>query len=83
MTRLALLAAAFALSATSALAAPADLVITDAKITTADPAHPTAEALAVTGGKLVYVGDAAGACCPGWWTPTSIPSASSISTSAT
>jgi predicted amidohydrolase YtcJ len=39
---------------------PADVVLTHARITTEDAAHPTAEALAVTAGKLVYVGDAAG-----------------------
>ena len=49
------------LSATAALAQPADLVITDARIYTSDPAHPAAEAMAVSGGKVVYVGDAAGA----------------------
>ena len=40
---------------------PADLVVTDARIYTADPAHPMAEALAVMDGRLMYVGDAAGA----------------------
>ncbi len=39
---------------------PADLVLTNGRITTEDATRPAAEALAVTGGKLVYVGDAAG-----------------------
>ena len=37
---------------------PADMVITDAKIYTADRKHSMAEALAIRGGKLEYVGDA-------------------------
>ena len=41
--------------------AKADLVVTDARIYTAGPEHSMAMALAVTGGKLVYVGDNAGA----------------------
>lgn len=41
-------------------AEPADLVITRARIYTADPGHSMAEALAVRGGRLVYVGNAAG-----------------------
>jgi len=39
---------------------PADIVITNAKIHTMDEANPTAEAVAVTGNKISYVGDAAG-----------------------
>ncbi|MDR3509841.1 MAG: amidohydrolase family protein, partial [Caulobacteraceae bacterium] len=42
-------------------AEPADLILKDAKIYTVDPAHPTAEALVVRGGKIVYVGTDAGA----------------------
>ena len=42
-------------------AAPADYVLTNAKIYTEDAAHSTAGALAVRDGKIVYVGDAAGA----------------------
>jgi predicted amidohydrolase YtcJ len=38
-------------------ATPADLVILDSAITTMNPAQPRATALAVTGGKIVYVGD--------------------------
>lgn len=37
---------------------PADLVVTDAKIYTADASHTMAQALAVKGGKLVFVGPA-------------------------
>ncbi len=42
-------------------AEPADMVLLHGKITTEDAAHPQAEALAVKDGKLVYVGDDAGA----------------------
>ncbi len=53
------LAAAFA---TDSIAAPAaDLVVSDARIYTADRAHSMAEALAVKDGRLVYVGTTAGA----------------------
>lgn len=45
----------------AASAAPADFVLTDARIYTEDAARSTAQALAVRGGKIVYVGDAAGA----------------------
>ena len=48
-------------AAAAANQAKADLVVTDARIYTADPGHSMATALAVTGGKLVYVGDNAGA----------------------
>ena len=47
--------------AAAAATAPADYVLTGAKIYTEDPAHSTAEALAVKDGKIVYVGDAKGA----------------------
>lgn len=54
--------AALCLAAPAAgLAAPADYVLTGAKIYTEDARHSVAEALAVSGGKIVYVGDAAGA----------------------
>lgn len=39
----------------------ADLVITGGRIYTVDPSRSTAEALAVKGGKIVYIGNAAGA----------------------
>jgi predicted amidohydrolase YtcJ len=39
----------------------ADLVVTHARIATVDAGHHMAEALAVLGGKIIYVGDAAGA----------------------
>jgi predicted amidohydrolase YtcJ len=35
---------------------PADLVITNAHIWTVDPAHPEAEALAISGGRIVWAG---------------------------
>jgi predicted amidohydrolase YtcJ len=38
--------------------APADLIVTNARIYTADDARPLAEALAVTGGRLIFVGSA-------------------------
>ncbi|MGW0995244.1 amidohydrolase [Streptomyces sp. NPDC002520] len=41
--------------------APADLVLRAARIHTVDPALPEAEALAVTEGRIVWVGDDAGA----------------------
>ncbi len=41
--------------------APADLVITGAKIYTVDPARSVAEAMAVRGGKIVFAGSAADA----------------------
>jgi predicted amidohydrolase YtcJ len=42
-------------------AAPADYLLQNARIYTEDAAHSTAQALAVKDGKIVYVGDAAGA----------------------
>jgi predicted amidohydrolase YtcJ len=39
----------------------ADLVVTEARIYTADPQRTVAEAIAVRAGKIMYVGDAAGA----------------------
>lgn len=42
-------------------AAPAELVLTNARIVTEDARQPTAQALAITGGKLVFVGSNAGA----------------------
>jgi predicted amidohydrolase YtcJ len=54
--------AALALPAAAAPAPePADLVVLDARITTEDPAQPEARALAARAGRLVYVGDDAGA----------------------
>jgi predicted amidohydrolase YtcJ len=47
--------------AASAAAAPADVVLQNARVYTEDAAHSTAEALAVRDGKIVYVGTAAGA----------------------
>lgn len=42
-------------------AEPADLVLTNARIVTEDALRPTAQALAVRDGRIVYVGDAQGA----------------------
>lgn len=56
-----LLFAGSALAATPALATPADLVIDHARIITEDPSQPAAEAVAVREGRIVYVGDHAGA----------------------
>ena len=56
---------AFALTLLPALSAaqsrPADLVVTNAVIYTADSAQPRAEALAVRGDRIVFVGSSAGA----------------------
>ncbi len=41
--------------------APAQLLLTHANVVTLDPAHPRAEAIAIRGDTIVYVGDAAGA----------------------
>src|SRR5262245_4134865 len=41
-------------------AAPADLILEQARIYTVDPAKPWAEAVAIKDGRIVYVGDAAG-----------------------
>lgn len=48
-------------AAALAAVAPADLLITDASIYTADARHQMAEALAVAGARIVYVGSSAGA----------------------
>lgn len=54
---------ALALAASPALAqqAPADLIVTNARVYTADEAHPIVDALAVRGGRLAFVGDTRGA----------------------
>lgn len=54
-------ALALALASPALAGEPADLVLTGAKIYTADGAHRIASALAVDDGRIVYVGDAAGA----------------------
>jgi len=56
-----LVLAAWLLTAGGAFAAPADIILTGGPIYTNDDAHPTAEAVAVSAGKIAYVGDAAGA----------------------
>ncbi|HXF94890.1 MAG TPA: amidohydrolase [Gemmatimonadales bacterium] len=45
----------------SAQQAPADLIVTDARIYTADQTRPTAEALAVREGRILFVGSRRGA----------------------
>src|SRR5581483_148193 len=50
-----------ATSAARAAAPPADLVIWGGPIYTADDAHPRAEAVAVSHGRIAYVGARAGA----------------------
>ncbi len=51
-----------ALSCCSVAAAPnADLLLTGGPIYTNDDAHPTAQAVAVGGGRILYVGDVNGA----------------------
>ena len=40
---------------------PADIIITNAKVFTSDQANPHAEAVAVKGNRIVYVGDNTGA----------------------
>ena len=47
-------------SAAMAATDPADLVLTDAKVYTADANHTMAQAIAVRDGRIVYVGDNAG-----------------------
>ena len=54
------LAAMLATGVAVAAEPPADLAFTDAKVYTADSAHSMAEALAVRGGRIVYVGSNAG-----------------------
>ncbi len=41
--------------------APADLIVTNARVYTVDETHPFAEAIAVRGGRVQFVGDARGA----------------------
>ena len=55
------LAAAAAALAISQAPAPADLVLTDGKIYTADASHSVATALAIRDGKIVFVGSTAAA----------------------
>ncbi|HEY8617230.1 amidohydrolase [Phenylobacterium sp.] len=53
--------AALALSATAAWSAPADLVIWGGPVYTGEASQPKAEAVAVAGGRIAYVGPRAGA----------------------
>ena len=52
--------AAALLCATSLSAHSADMVFTNASVLTMNDASPTAEAVAISGNEIVYVGDAAG-----------------------
>jgi hypothetical protein len=56
-----LMSATLLLAASAVANTPADLVVTDARIYTAAADHGYAEALAVSGGRLVYVGSKSGA----------------------
>ncbi|GAC1650876.1 MAG: amidohydrolase [Gemmatimonadaceae bacterium] len=53
--------APLALHGQGATARPADMIVTGARIYTADDVRPTAEGLAVRGGRIVFVGSARGA----------------------
>lgn len=55
-----LLAASLGMHANSSNAQTADLVFTNADIRTMDEANPSAEAVAITGNTITYVGDEAG-----------------------
>ncbi len=55
------LSAALALQAAPAIAQDADLILFGGPIHTADPANPTAEAIAVEDGRIVFVGSREGA----------------------
>ena len=57
----ALCAASALLVAAPVLAQPADTVFTNAAVLTMNDDNPTAQAVAVTGNEITYVGDAAGA----------------------
>src|SRR5690242_15518902 len=62
MRHIALALAVAAHTATAQVAAaPADLVVTNARIYTVDDNRPIAEALAVRGGRILFVGSARGA----------------------
>src|SRR5215472_13760829 len=61
VSALAALALLVAVPASAAKPAPADLVIWGGPIYTADEAHPTAQAVAVSHGRIAYVGARAGA----------------------
>ncbi len=53
--------ALFGFTARTAAQQPADLVVTNARIYTADQSRPIAKALAIRDGRVVFVGDARGA----------------------
>ena len=54
-------AVAAAASVSTSAEPPADLLVSDARIYTQDARHSTAEALAIRGGKIIFVGSAADA----------------------
>ena len=56
-----LMSAAFVALASTAQSQNADIVFTNANVLTMDDATPTAEAVAVMGNQITYVGDGAGA----------------------
>lgn len=55
------MASAMAAAPLSAQQQPADLVVTNGRIYTADGARPVVDAMAIRGGRVVFVGDRAGA----------------------
>jgi predicted amidohydrolase YtcJ len=61
LTRSGLVGGALLLASLDAVAqvAPADLILTNANVYTVDEAHPRAQAVAVRGGEIVFVGSAA------------------------
>jgi predicted amidohydrolase YtcJ len=56
MTRPGLLAAPLSLSVSQALAQPADLIVTNARICTVDGNRPVVDAMAIRGGRVVFTG---------------------------
>ena len=61
MNRFVRIALTFAALPLAAQQAPADLIVTNARIYTVDDSHPVVEAFAVRGGRVAFVGDARGA----------------------
>jgi len=58
---LALATAPLAAAAQAAAAAPADVIVLNGRIYTADAARPIVQAMAIRGGRVVFTGDVAGA----------------------
>lgn len=61
MNRLTVTLAALLMTSTAAVAQTADMVFTNASVLTMDDANPTAEAVAVEGNKIIFVGSSADA----------------------